>query len=435
MHKLKKVFFNKKILIYGLGLTGNTSFDYLKNNNNVSVYDDYIKNINIKKFKNYFLKKNEILKTTFDHIVISPGINSKKCKLKIFLAKNTKKICTDLDVFYTNNFKNKIITVTGTNGKSTTVKLISDIFINSGKDARTVGNIGKSILSEKKIRKNTIFVIEASSYQIEYSKYFKSNYSILLNINPDHIERHGNFKSYLDAKLKLFYNKSNKDFALFDKKNKIISKAIKKNKIKCKILNVSASINKKYINFILNNHMMNKNNLQNLSFVFKVCEKFKIKKKKIIGGINKFQGLKYRQQILHDTKKLLIINDSKSTSFSSTTNLITSYNNIFWILGGESKKDDKFFFKKNKKRNIQAYIFGRNKNFFIKKLNKKINFQTFSSLKKALQKVIVDVKSSKTNFKKTILFSPCAASFDEFKNFEERGAYFNFLIKSVKKKL
>ena len=163
-------------------------------------------------------KKIQILNSKCDYIVIRPGLDSKKCGLKYFLQDNKDKICTDLDIFYTHNYQNKIITITGTNGKSTTVKLLGDILKKSGKDTRSVGNIGRSILNERKINKKTIFVIEASSYQIEYSKFFKSKYSILLNISQDHIERHGNFKNYLQAKLKLFYQSSKKDFIFFDKK-------------------------------------------------------------------------------------------------------------------------------------------------------------------------------------------------------------------------
>ena len=432
MHELNKIFFKKKILIYGLGLTGTSSFDFLKKTNQVSVFDDNNKNINFNKYKKYLLKKKLIIKTNFDYILISPGINSKKCILKKYLNKNKHKICTDLDVFYSHNFKNTMITVTGTNGKSTTVKLISDILKNSGKDARSVGNIGKSILKEKKVKKNTIFVIEASSYQIEYSKFFKSKYSILLNINPDHIERHGNFKNYLNAKLKLFYNQSKNDYALYNIKNYYIKNIIQKKRLKSKVINVDQKINKKYIQYIKNNYLKNKNNLENLSFVFKVCEKLRIKKQKIIEGINRFQGLKYRHQLIYHTKKLSIINDSKSTSFSSSIQIINSYNNIFWLVGGQPKTSDKFFYKKGKNKFIKAYIFGKNKSFFKKQLKNKIEFQEFPTIKKAFFKAIKDIKNSKLISTKTILFSPSSASFDEFKNFEDRGAHFNFLVESFK---
>ena len=116
-------------------------------------------------------------------------------------------------------------------------------------------------------------------------------------------------------------------------------------------------------------------------------------------------------------------------------NLIKSYNNIFWILGGQPKKNDQFYFNKNKKLNIQAYIYGKNKKFFSKKLTSKIRFQVFTSISQALKKILVDIKNLNNPSKKIILFSPASASFDEFKNFEERGAYFNVLIKSIRSKL
>ena len=95
-----------------------------------------------------------------------------------------------MDIFYSHYSNNKIITITGTNGKSTTSKLLHIILKNHKKDARLCGNIGKPILLEKNISTKTIFVIEASSYQIEYSKIFKTDYAMILNISPDHLERH-----------------------------------------------------------------------------------------------------------------------------------------------------------------------------------------------------------------------------------------------------
>ncbi len=435
MHKLNKIFFNKKILIYGLGITGTSSFNYLKKTNSIKVYDDNSSNINLKKLKKYSIKKKQINKSFFDYIIISPGINSKKCSLKKFLKKNKEKICTDLDIFYTNNLKNLTITVTGTNGKSTSVKIISDILKKAGHDVRLVGNIGKSILNENKIKKKTIFVIEASSYQIEYSNFFKSRYSILLNIKPDHIERHGSFNNYLQSKLKLFYNQTKKDYALYNKEDLVIDNSIKKNKLKCKVLDIDPKINKKYINKIKNKYFFNRNNQENLSFIITICNRLRIKKNIIINTINKFQPLKYRQQTIYNSNKLLIINDSKSTSFSSSINLFYYYNNIFWILGGQPKKNDKFDFKNKKNYNVQAYIFGKNKKFFTKQLKNKMKFQVFPTIKKAYEKVLTDIKKFNIKKKKTILFSPSSASFDEFKNFEERGAYFNFLVKSFKGKL
>ena len=432
MYQLNKIFFKKKILIYGLGISGYSSLNFLKKNNHVKFFDDDYQKFKNKNLKKFFISSKKIYKYNFDYIIVSPGINLEKCNLKNFLKKNKKKIFTDLDIFYSNNFRNLIIAVTGTNGKSTTVKLLSDIIKSTKKDVRLVGNIGKSILNEKKISKKTIFVVEASSYQIEYSKIFKAKYALLLNINPDHLERHKTFKKYLNAKFKLFYNQKKGDFAFFNKKSFLIKKELKNKNIKSKIINVEDKLNSSYRKLIKNEYFNNKNNQQNLSYIFAICKKLKIDKKNIIKITNSFKGLKFRQQIIYNSKKLTIINDSKATSFSSSINLINSLNNIFWILGGLPKKGDRFKLIKNKKLVLRAFIYGKKKNFFIKNLKNKVPFETFKNLKDAFKKVILKIKNNRYQKKTIILFSPCSASFDSFKNFEERGEYFNELVRSQK---
>ncbi len=435
MHQFDKIFFKKKVLIYGLGKSGHSSLKFLKKKNHIKFFDDNYQNFKNKKLNKFFIPKSKIYKYGFDYIIISPGINLEKCDLKNFLRKNKNKIFTDLDVFYSNNFNNLIIAVTGTNGKSTTVKLLSDIIKSTKKDVRLVGNIGQSILNERKITKKTIFIVEASSYQIEYSKIFKAKYAMLINISPDHLERHKTFKKYLNAKLKLIYNQEKGDFDFFNKKNILIKKELKNKKIKSKVISVNDNLNLNYHKLIKNEYFNNKNNHQNLSYIFAICKKLKINKKNILKIINNFHGLKFRQQIVYNSKKLTIINDSKSTSFSSTTNLISSLNNVFWILGGLPKKGDKFKFNKNKNLNLKAFIYGKHKKFFIKNLKSKILFETSKNLKDAFKKVILEIKNKKNKKKTTILFSPCSASFDSFSNFEKRGEYFNYLVKNYKIKI
>ena len=202
-------FINKHILIYGLGKSGISCFNFLKKKNNCEIFDDNKENIP-KKFKKKLLKLRDLLNTKFDFIVLSPGIDIKKCKISTFLSKNRSKIITELDIFEISYPKINKITITGTNGKSTTSKLLYDVLKINKKDVRLTGNIGYPILMEKKIKKNTVFVIEASSYQLDYSKFFKSNYSVILNLSPDHLERHKTFKNYVNAKFKII--KSQKEF-------------------------------------------------------------------------------------------------------------------------------------------------------------------------------------------------------------------------------
>ena len=165
-----------------------------------------------------------------------------------------------------------------------------------------------------------------------------------------------------------------------------------------------------------------------MSFVLEISKKFKFKNKLFIKSIQNFKGLKYRQQVILKKNNLTIINDSKSTSFSSSIGVLKVNKNIYWLLGGIPKKGDEFNLPKKYFGKIRAFIYGKNKNFFIKKLNGKIKYYNFDNLKEALKKVIVIIKKQ-SRTQQTILFSPSAASFDEFKNFEERGLYFNNLIK------
>ena len=131
----------------------------------------------------------------------------------------------------------------------------------------------------------------------------------------------------------------------------------------------------------------------------------------------------------YKNKNISIINDSKSTSYSSTIEMLKRKNNIFWLIGGIPKVGDKFSLSQNNYRNIRGYIFGANERKFSLDLKNKIKLKKFSNLSNALDELFKDVKKDKSS-KKIILFSPAAASFDNFKNFEDRGQYFNKLVKN-----
>ena len=428
----KNIFVKKKILIYGLGKSGLSSYFFLKKNNYIYLYDDNKNIIKNKKIKKLLIKSNYINKINFDFVVISPGINIKKCYLKSFLKKNLKKVVTDLDIFYSHYSKNKNITITGTNGKSTTAKILFDILKNQKRDVRLTGNIGNPILFEKKITPKTIFVIEASSYQIEYSKNFKANYAIILNITSDHLERHGTFASYVKAKLKLIRTQTNKDYSFLNVNNKLFKKEINKKKLNSKIIKVNIKSTNQDLLKLKNTYFLTEGNKENLLHAFAVAKKFGVKKSILFKTADNFKGLKFRQQIIYESKKFTLINDSKATSYSSSINILKSLKRVYWIVGGIPKVGDKFLMSKNQCSNIKAYIFGKNKNSFIKELKNKINYGYFDNLQQALEKIILDIKLIKKEKEhKTILFSPSAASFDSFKNFEDRGEKFNKLVNKL----
>ena len=419
--KIENIFLKKKILIYGLGKSGISSFRFLRNKADIYLFDD-LKNIHPKQ-----ISKLKLSKIKFDIIIISPGINIFNCKLSKFLKLNKKKIYTDLDVFFT-FYKNKCITITGTNGKSTTAKILYEVLKDQKKDVRLIGNIGNPPLNEKKISKNTIFVIEASSYQLEYSQLFTSKYSIILNIKPDHLERHKTLQNYVDAKFKLLDSQSKSCLAFVKSDDVPISRKLKTKKFNCKIVKVNTKKNYNDLLEIKNKYFLTESNKENLSFIIELAKKLKLKNYLLQKTIKNFKGLKYRQQIILQKKNLTIINDSKSTSFSSSVGMFKKASNILWLLGGIYKKGDKLELKKKDLSNVTAFIYGKNKNFFIKQLRSKVKFKNYLNLEDAVKNVFSIIKT-KSSIKYTILFSPCAASFDSFKNFEERGLYFNRLVK------
>ena len=423
----RNIFLKKKILIYGLGKSGISSYKFLNNKARVYLFDDFSKKKFIHQQNQKIRNIKEISKIKFDRIIISPGIDVLNCKLSKFLKKNDSKIYTDLDIFYS-FYKNTSITITGTNGKSTTSKILHEVLLDQNYDCRLIGNIGNPALSEKKITKNTIFVIEASSYQLDYSKLFTSKYSAILNISPDHIERHKSLKNYVNAKFKLLNYQSKESISFVKKDDLLINKKLKSKKYIPKIIKVDLKKANKVIKHLKNKYFVSAGNLENLSFVLKISETLNLNSKKLIKTLNRFKGLKYRQQIIYENKNLIIINDSKSTSFASSENLLKNLKNVYWILGGIPKKGDQLNLSKKNCKNFKTFIFGNYYKEFKKNIKNKITVKHSKYLKDILKEIFFDLKDKKIK-KSIIFFSPAGASFDSFKNFEDRGKYFNQSIK------
>ncbi len=422
--KLKNKNLSKKFLIYGFGQSGISSFKYLKQKNKCFIFDDNKKKLN-NKFKKFFIPKSKLLNNNFDYIVISPGININRCQLSNYLKKNQKKVITDLDIFYKFNPDILTITITGTNGKSTTSKLLYEILKNHNYDVRLTGNIGKPILKEIKFTKKTIFVVEASSYQLAYSKYFKSKFSLIINISPDHLERHNTMKNYALSKLKCVTKQNENDLALISNNN-LLKKLLRSKNIKSKIIFVGRNKYKRLKNKLNNNNFVNSTNFENLNFLFELSKYMELDLKTVLKTINNFKPLKFRQEVIYKSKYLKIVNDSKSTTLSSTTPFLETNEKIFWILGGLFKIGDKFKLNKKYYKNLEAYIYGKDRYIFSKLFKNKFKV-TLSKDLKSILKLIPQFQDIKT--KATILFSPSAASFDQYKNFEDRGKKFNLLIR------
>ena len=190
---LKKLSF----LVYGLGSTGNSVIRYFKKRKiwNYAVWDDNTKLR--KKFNSHITTNLKSELKNVDYIVLSPGISLKKTIYKKDLKKFKYKIITDLDLLYICNSKTKTIVITGTNGKSTTCKILEHVLKKNKVNVRLGGNIGKPIL-DLRLKDNPFLIIEASSFQLAYSQFIQPNQAVILNIKKDHLDWHGSFKNYLN---------------------------------------------------------------------------------------------------------------------------------------------------------------------------------------------------------------------------------------------
>ena len=212
---------NKKIAIYGMGLTGCSAAKIFKKlKSRILCWDDSEKIRKKVKKLNFPIKKFWIEKNPVDTILISPGIDINQSKISSYLKRNSEKIITDLDLFFELNKSSLIISITGTNGKSTTCKIIEKILKTANLKAKTIGNIGNPVLSTNFSNKKNIFILEASSYQLQYSKLFRSKHAAILNISPDHIERHKNIKNYIKTKTKIFLAQKKNDYSYINSKNR-----------------------------------------------------------------------------------------------------------------------------------------------------------------------------------------------------------------------
>ena len=362
--------------------------------------------------------------------MISPGINIQKTKFKSRLLINKKKLITDLDLFYMQKIPVKSIVITGTNGKSTACKLTQHIFKASKLDAQLGGNIGKPIL-DLKIKKKSIVIIEASSFQLSYTKFIKPTIGAILNISSDHLDWHNTITNYKNSKFKIFSKQDSNDIALLN--NKKLVKLFKKNNYlsELKIIRrdpFKNTIGKK----ITNDYLISEPNLENLALAYQISKLFKIKEKTFLKAVNNFKGLPHRHEIFLKKKKITFINDSKATSFDSTKHALKNNKNIFWIFGGLPKIRDNFNLLGVSSNIIKSFIIGKKTDYFKNQVAKKIKYQISFNLKNAIKHVFKELSLFKKN-KAVVLFSPASASYDQFNNFADRGNQFKKITKGYAK--
>ena len=424
---------DKYVGILGAGKSGLAAAKILINSNaNIFVFDDhYPRPLSIKKsnWKNYKLWpwKNLI------SIVVSPSIptNNRLKHEAIELAiKHKVKIINEIDLFFETQPTAKIVGITGTNGKSTTVSLLHHILNLNKIRCEIGGNFGYPACLINDPGHEGVIILELSSYQLDGIKKLKLDIASIINISPDHIDFHETFDKYISSKLKILSCLNINGVLVFNKSDEFLKEIIQSQKnTSIKLLEADESSVDEFIND--NNYLKGTHNSINTSIAITIAKRLNIQESQIKSAIESFVGLPHRMEPIYVSKKFTIINDSKSTNGESTSAALSSFDNIFWIAGGEPKSDGIGQAKKYLKKVNEVFLIGKSTNYFENEIIKhapKLKVSISFTLDKAIQDAIECSNRSKLN-DCIILFSPSAASFDQFKNYEDRGNYLKKIIK------
>lgn len=436
-----------RVAVLGLGLSGMGALKLcLKNNFETIAIDkkDFseLSNETKKGLKRnvpfYQERKSLKLLQDIDLLVISPGIP--KDNIVIQKAKHLrKKIIGEIE-FAFRFCRGKVIAITGSNGKTTTTSMVFSIFKSHFGDVRLAGNIGIPF-SETVINstEETIFVLELSSFQLEDIENFRANTAILLNLTPDHQDRYEKFEDYCRAKINVFKNQNRSDFAIINRFDETISKY--KPFIKAQKFFFSSAPHKSKGAYIKGNWVYLKKNSKETEKLFEIESlKFKgphnienamaaaiagflngVPGEKIQSSLKTLLPLEHRLEYVSTINGVEFYNDSKATNIDSVKKALLSFDkNVVLLLGGKDKGANFADLEDEvKKRCKKVVCFGAARQSIRKVFEGKIRTECFKTLKEAVEFQINNAE--KGDF---VLLSPACASFDEFKNFEERGKKF-----------
>ena len=377
--------------------------------------------------------------------IVSPGIPKDANVIK--KAKKLKiPIISEIE-FASRFAKHPIIAVTGSNGKSTTVNMINEMLITNEWKPILAGNIGnpfsKSVLDlVNGDLEGNIFVLELSSFQLEFIDQFHPFISIYLNISPDHLDRHKNMDEYLKMKLNMVKNVDENDFIIYNSDDKILNTSFNGTIAK----KIPYSLNKKNRFFSVNSTKLHdenydtlislddillkgKHNLSNFIASANAAKILKVNNKKIKKTMESFTGIKHRLQFVKNIGGSSYFNDSKATNISSVIAAINSFNApIILLLGGKNKDSDFRLLLPHTKRHVKHIVsFGEAGGEIATAIGDAVRLDIKSSLNQAVASAHKIASPGDI-----ILMSPGCASFDEFKNFEDRGEKFIKMVNELK---
>lgn len=345
-----------------------------------------------------------------------------------------------------------VIAVTGTNGKSTTTSLIGHILDASAFDVQLGGNIGKSLLELNPPGAKSIYVLEMSSFQIELAPGLAPDVAILSNLSPDHIDRHGTMENYARIKAQLLRQTSREGEIIIgvddDHSSAIFTDLTARKGAKAIAVSVGKVLGRGI--FVVDGvlydatglraikvmemkdapRLPGEHNWQNAALAYAAVKPFVLDAKAIAAAIASFPGLAHRMENVGGIGKTVFINDSKATNAEAAARALAVYPDIFWIAGGKPKEGGIEGLTRYFAHIRKAYLIGEAASAFARTIDGKLPYEVSGTLDVALANAAADAAASHCPAP-VVLLSPACASYDQFKDFEQRGEVFRKLVENL----
>lgn len=452
------VFSGKQVAVFGLGSSGIATCAALKAGGaKVIAFDDQASGRDAAKAKNFDVRDlHDIDWKKLSALVLAPGVplTHPEPHWTVKLAQGAGvEVIGDVELFCrerrTHAKGSPFAAITGTNGKSTTTALLAHVVASAGFDTQVGGNLGTPILALEPPAKHRTHVIECSSYQIDLSPTLDPTVGILLNLTPDHLDRHGTMEHYAAVKERLVAQSDTAVIAVEDDHTRAIAERLEQRGRR--VIRVSSQ---EFVSpgfFLDGTHIVHateksaeviadlagigslrgRHNAQNAAAVIAAALTLGLSPASIRKGLSTFPGLAHRLEQLGHKDKVLFVNDSKATNADSTEKALSSFERgIFWIVGGKAKEGGiaplaPFFL-----RIAHAYLIGESSDTFAATLEGAVPYTRCGTLDVAVGKAAEDALKSK-EIQPVVLLSPACASFDQFRNFEIRGERFRELVRAI----
>lgn len=346
----------------------------------------------------------------------------------------------------------KVVGITGTNGKSTTTALIGHILKEAGRDVRVGGNIGTGVLDMAPLNANSIYVLELSSYQLDLVESLRCDVSVLLNISPDHLDRHGGMDGYVDAKKRIFANQRIRDVAIVgidDPHSQAIAMG-RQRPGDGRVVQISSEFGLARGVSAVDGHFYDstggqairvgnlaeaealpgRHNYQNAAAAYATCHALGVAPGRIMAAMRTFPGLPHRMERVGDVEGVRFVNDSKATNAQAAEQALKTWPKVHWIAGGVAKAEGIAPLAPWFDRVAQAYLIGESAPDFAKTLKGKVKTVNCGTLDAAIQAAF-DAAKAAGEADPIVLLSPACASFDQYKDFEARGDAFREIVQRL----